>query len=160
MGEPTKLVTREHLLSFRESCREGEKRVVWVNGCFDLCHAGHVQNLRFAKSLGDYLFVGLNSDRSIRGLKGPGRPILDQSERAALLSAISYVDMIILFHGASPDSIIRALKPDAVCKGEEYRDKLPIQKFVERYGGKVHFSPMRSNISSTDIIERVRRAYS
>lgn len=133
--------------------------MVWTNGCFDLCHAGHIQSLRFAKSLGDYLFVGLNADRSIQELKGPGRPILNQQERVELLSAISYVDMIVLLYSNSPDSTIRSLKPDILCKGEEYRGKLPIQKFVERHGGKVVFSPMRSDISSTNIIERVRRAY-
>ena len=114
------------------------KTVVLANGCFDLFHVGHIRYLRAAKAKGDVLVVALNSDRSVRRLKGPGRPILPQQERAEILSAFSFVDFVTIFGEPMVTKVLLALKPDIHVKGSDYtRETVPERETVKSYGGRV-----------------------
>lgn len=143
----------------RKLRREG-KRVVFTNGCFDILHRGHVTYLSRAKALGDVLVVGLNSDASIRGLKGPGRPINSLEDRAQVLAALSCVDYIAPFGEPTPDALIELVRPDLFVKGGDYtEDRLPEARLVRELGGEVEILPFLGDLSTTGIIERVRRAF-
>lgn len=121
-----------------ERLRRAGKRVVFTNGCFDLVHVGHVRSLEEARSLGDCLFVGINSDASVRALKGEGRPVTPEKERAEVLSAFSSVDFVVVFDGATADEIILSVKPDIQAKGTDYTEEtVPERKSVLSYGGRI-----------------------
>jgi D-beta-D-heptose 7-phosphate kinase / D-beta-D-heptose 1-phosphate adenosyltransferase len=142
-----------------ESYRRQGRRVVFTNGCFDILHRGHVSYLSRAKALGDVLIVGVNSDASIRRLKGPERPINGLDDRVEVLSALSCVDHVIPFDEDTPHDLIRAVRPDVFVKGGDYtRAMLPEAELVERLGGVVEILPFVSDRSTTDIIARIRRA--
>lgn len=131
--------------------------VVFTNGCFDLIHPGHVDLLRRAKSLGTRLIVGINSDESVRQIKGPGRPFMSQDDRAAVLSALEPVDEVIVFDELTPESLIKRIKPDVLVKGGDWpTDEIIGSDFVIANGGTVHSLPLLSNYSSTGIVERIR----
>src|SRR5262245_10024826 len=115
-----KVVDLSSLLAVREGCRRAGRTVVWTNGCFDLLHAGHVRSLQAASGLGDVLVVGVNSDESVRRLKGPGRPVLPEADRAELLAALECVDHVLVFGDPTPAPVLEALRPDVACKGAEY----------------------------------------
>lgn len=139
--------------------RQG-RRVVFTNGCFDILHRGHITYLSRAKALGDRLVVGVNSDESIRRLKGPLRPINALDDRMQLLAALSCVDHLVAFDEDTPCDLIRALRPDVFVKGGDYtRDRLPEVPIVEAYGGSVRILPLVADRSTTDLIERIRAAY-
>ena len=132
--------------------------MVWTNGCFDVLHAGHARSLAGARSLGDILIVGINSDASVRELKGPGRPIMSESDRAELLAALEAVDYVTVFAEPTPIRALSLLHPDIHVKGAEYGDgsrPIPERETVEAYGGEVHFLPLYPGRSTTDIIERI-----
>jgi D-beta-D-heptose 7-phosphate kinase/D-beta-D-heptose 1-phosphate adenosyltransferase len=136
--------------------RQG-RRIVFTNGCFDLLHRGHITLLNRAKALGDVLIVGLNSDPSVRRLKGPGRPITALDDRAQLLSALSCVDHIAVFDGDMPTDLLRAIRPDIVVKGGDYtRERLPEARLIEALGGSVHLLPLVQDCSITSLIDRIR----
>jgi rfaE bifunctional protein nucleotidyltransferase chain/domain len=136
--------------------------VVWTNGCFDLLHAGHARSLTAARNLGDVLVVGLNSDRSVRAIKGSCRPILPEAERAELLAAFACVDAVIIFDEDTPEAALRRLKPDVHCKGADYAPPhgkaVPERVVVEAYGGRVEFLPLLPGVSTTEIIQRLLAA--
>ncbi len=133
----------------------GEK-IVFTNGCFDLLHPGHIHLLSHAKELGDRLVVGLNADDSVRRLKGPGRPILTERDRAALLSSLDCVDLVILFDEDTPDLLIEALTPHVLVKGADYRrEEVVGRATVELYGGRVHLVPILPGYSTSAITNRV-----
>jgi len=141
-----------------ESLRMMGKKIVWTNGCFDILHAGHITYLQRAKELGDVLVVGLNGDSSVRRLKGPGRPVVPERQRAIVLAALSCVDYIIIFPELEPTHIIEALKPDVYVKGGDYTiDTLNPneRKAVESYGGRIVIMPAVSGESTTEIINRI-----
>ena len=131
-------------------------RVVFTNGCFDVLHPGHIACLDFAKSQGDVLVVGLNSDVSVRRLKGPRRPIMCERDRATVLSSVRYVDFISIFDEETPEGLIQAIVPDVLVKGSEYEDK-PVagREFVEGTGGRMAFFCMVPGQSTTSVFERV-----
>jgi len=136
------------------------QRVVFTNGCFDLLHPGHIHLLSHSKELGDRLVVGLNSDDSVRRLKGPGRPILTERDRAALLSSLDCVDLVILFEEDTPDLLIEALTPDILAKGADYRPEEVVgRETVESYGGRVHLVPVLQGYSTAAITSRVLCAH-
>jgi D-beta-D-heptose 7-phosphate kinase/D-beta-D-heptose 1-phosphate adenosyltransferase len=136
--------------------RQG-RRIVFTNGCFDILHRGHITYLNRAKSLGDVLVVGLNSDASVRRLKGPLRPINTQEDRAQVLAALSCVDHIVAFDSNTPHELIRIVKPDVFAKGGDYtRETLPEAPLVESLGGEVVILPYLEDRSTTSIIERIR----
>lgn len=140
--------------------RQMGKRVVFTNGCFDIVHAGHISSFRQAKSFGDVLFLGLNSDASIRHIKGEKRPIVSQKNRAALLSAISYIDYIVIFEEETPEALIREICPDVLVKGADWRGKeVAGGRFVEEHGGEVRFIDLEQGLSTTGIIEKILDVY-
>jgi D-beta-D-heptose 7-phosphate kinase/D-beta-D-heptose 1-phosphate adenosyltransferase len=154
--ESTKLfpaaLLAERLASFR---REG-KRIVFTNGCFDLLHPGHIHTLTQAKALGDVLVVAINSDTSVKRLKGEQRPILNQEERAVMLSALAMIDYVTIFAENTPLEVIRLLVPDVLVKGGDWgADAVIGRDIVEAHGGKVVLIPYQSGFSTTDIIERI-----
>jgi D-beta-D-heptose 7-phosphate kinase/D-beta-D-heptose 1-phosphate adenosyltransferase len=128
------------------------RRIAFTNGCYDLIHAGHVQTLQFARSKGDLLVVGLNSDRSVRGLKGKGRPILPQGDRARVLAALEAVDYVVLFDAQTPEALARRIRPDVLVKGEDYRGARVVGR---EHAGLVEFAPLVKGISTSDIIRRI-----
>jgi D-beta-D-heptose 7-phosphate kinase/D-beta-D-heptose 1-phosphate adenosyltransferase len=133
------------------------KTVVFTNGCFDLLHRGHLHILREAKACGDVLIVGLNSDRSVKALKGPGRPVLAESDRAELIGALEMVDYVILFDEPDPYELIETLQPDVLAKGGDWRPENIIgSDVVERGGGRVALIPYLKGFSTTEIIEKIR----
>ncbi len=137
--------------------RQQGRRVVFTNGCFDIIHRGHITYLNRAKALGDLLVVGLNSDESVRRLKGEGRPINSLEDRIQVLGALSCIDHIVPFDGDTPAALIAAIRPDVFVKGGDYtRETLPEAPLVESLGGSVHLLPLVDDRSTTGIIERVR----
>ncbi|MBN1669593.1 MAG: D-glycero-beta-D-manno-heptose 1-phosphate adenylyltransferase [Kiritimatiellae bacterium] len=140
--------------------KEAGKRVVWTNGCFDLLHVGHVRYLRQARKLGDVLIVGLNTDKSVRKIKGAKRPLVTGSRRAEVLSALESVDHIVLYDDARPDRLLRYLKPDIHVKGGDYAlADIPEAAAVAEYGGKVVVLRQTRGASTTNLIRNIVRLY-
>jgi D-beta-D-heptose 7-phosphate kinase/D-beta-D-heptose 1-phosphate adenosyltransferase len=151
------IINREELLRVRASLRAEGRRLVFTNGCFDILHVGHVRYLSEARRLGDALLVAINSDASVRALKGAGRPILNESERAEILAALSSVDFVTVFDAESPRALISEVLPDVLVKGGDYRlDEIHGREEVERAGGRVLSLPFVEGASTTGIIERVK----
>jgi rfaE bifunctional protein nucleotidyltransferase chain/domain len=142
------------------SLRRAGKRIVFTNGCFDLLHPGHIYTLTQAKALGDVLVVAINSDASVKRLKGEERPILNQEERAVMLSALAVVDYVTIFAEDTPLEVIRLLVPDVLVKGGDWgADAVVGRDIVEAHGGKVVLIPYQAGFSTTDIIERIVTMY-
>lgn len=136
----------------------GKKKIVFTNGCFDILHFGHVNYLRKAKAKGDILVIGLNTDRSTKRLKGKGRPINPQKDRAEVLSALESVDYVVLFDDDTPYRLIRTLKPDVLVKGGDWpKEKIVGADLVMSYGGKVSTVPYVKDRSTTGIIKKISR---
>jgi rfaE bifunctional protein nucleotidyltransferase chain/domain len=156
-----KIVDLPALLALREAYRQSGQTVVWTNGCFDLLHAGHVRNLQAARRLGDVLIVGLNSDASIRRLKGSGRPILREQDRAEVLAALECVAHVLVFDDLLPTATLDLLRPEVHCKGADYTPPhgkaIPELPVVEAYGGRVEFLPLVPGLSTSELIRRVRQ---
>ena len=153
-----KVVTWDVLLAEREGWRDQGLRVVWTNGAFDLLHVGHVRSLEAARALGDLLVVGVNSDESVRGLKGDGRPLVPAEQRAEILAALAVVDRVVVFDEPTPEAALERLRPDVHTKGADYTDReLPERAVVESYGGVVELLPFVPGISTTELAERLRR---
>lgn len=132
------------------------RKVVFTNGCFDVLHVGHVELLRAAKSFGDLLVVGMNSDSSVRRLKGPRRPILGEIERSHVLAALETVDYVVLFEEDTPEGLLREIRPDVLAKGSDYsKSEVVGREIVEEYGGEVRLIPVVPGISTSDIVARV-----
>lgn len=154
------ILSLKELLEVLEKERQG-KKVVFTNGCFDIIHAGHASYLKKAKELGDILVVGINSDSSIKRIKGEKRPILSQDMRAYLLDSLKPVDYVVVFDEDTPLNLIKAIKPDVLVKGEDWSlESIVGADFVLSYGGKVERVPFEFNISTSKIIERVLELYS
>jgi D-beta-D-heptose 7-phosphate kinase/D-beta-D-heptose 1-phosphate adenosyltransferase len=142
-----------------ESRRQRGQRIAFTNGCFDVLHAGHVQYLHEARGQADCLVVGLNSDASVRQLKGESRPLNPVEARALVLAGLQDVDFVTIFADATPLSLIRAIKPDVLVKGADYRkDDVVGSQFVEANGGRVHLAGLKDGYSTTNLIERMRAA--
>ena len=147
------------LLAARERARAEGKRVVWTNGCFDLLHVGHIRSLQAARRLGDVLVVGVNSDDSVRQLKGPKRPILPAEERVEILAALECVDHVIVFDELTPEAALACLRPDVHCKGADYAPPhgkpIPEAALIVSFGGRVEFLPLVPSTSTSDLIRRI-----
>jgi rfaE bifunctional protein nucleotidyltransferase chain/domain len=142
-----------------ESRRRLGQRIVFTNGCFDVLHAGHVQYLQEARQQGDLMVVGINSDASVRDLKGPSRPINAVEARTAVLAGLSAVDYVVVFDAATPLDLIKAVKPDVLVKGADYRaDDVVGGDFVKSYGGRVHLAALREGVSSSGILRKLEAA--
>jgi len=148
------------LSSIVNSLKQAGKRIVFTNGCFDIIHVGHVRYLKEARSLGDVLVVGLNSDESVRAIKGMNRPIVPQGERAEVLSSLRDVDYVVIFNEPDPYNTIAALRPDILVKGGDWSiENIIGRDIVESYGGKVCSIPFIEGASSTNIIESIIKKY-
>jgi rfaE bifunctional protein nucleotidyltransferase chain/domain len=136
------------------------KRIVFTNGCFDILHVGHIRYLRKAKKLGDILVIGLNTDRSVKKIKGDKRPVVAESERAEVLAALEFVDFVILFDESDPFRLIQLLKPQILVKGADWpKNRIIGRQAVEEYGGRVVRISLVPGASSTGIIERIIQVY-
>jgi D-beta-D-heptose 7-phosphate kinase/D-beta-D-heptose 1-phosphate adenosyltransferase len=154
-----KLLPREALVHEIESRRRLGLRVAFTNGCFDVLHAGHVQYLQEARATADLLVVGLNSDASVRSLKGAGRPVNAVENRALVLAAMHAVDYLTVFDEPTPLELIKALRPDVLVKGADYRREQVVgATFVESYGGRVHLATFRDGYSTTGLLQRLGAA--
>jgi D-beta-D-heptose 7-phosphate kinase/D-beta-D-heptose 1-phosphate adenosyltransferase len=148
----------DQLLAERDQLRTAGKRLVFTNGVFDLMHVGHVRYLAHARELGDALVVAINSDRTVRELKGPDRPVFDQDERAEILAALRDVDYVVIFDDISPRSLIAKLLPDVLVKGGDYQvDEIHGREEVEAAGGKVIPLPFVPGASTTSLLERMKK---
>jgi len=156
-GYAGKLKTLEELVAIRHDLGRQGKQVVFTNGCFDLLHRGHVRFLGQAKSLGDVLIVAVNSDSSVRTLKGPDRPVMSHAERAELLAALAAVDYVLIFEEVDPEKLIRALEPDLLVKGGDWPvDQVVGRQIVESRGGRVCTLPYVEGASSSQLLQRIR----
>ncbi len=134
------------------------KKIVFTNGCFDIIHAGHVDYLEKAKSLGDVLIVGLNSDESVRRIKGKDRPVNIQEHRKKVLEALKPVDLVVVFDEDTPERLIKQIKPDVLVKGGDWSiENIVGADFVRSYGGKVFTIDFVYDVSTTKIIEKARK---
>ncbi|MBI3319531.1 MAG: D-glycero-beta-D-manno-heptose 1-phosphate adenylyltransferase [Candidatus Omnitrophica bacterium] len=153
-----KIHSRQSLVAAVHRWKREGKRVVFTNGCFDLLHRGHVTLLAQAKRLGGVLIVAVNSDRSVRALKGPNRPIVPQRDRAVILAALSSVDAVTIFDRPTPHHLITLLKPDVLVKGADWRvGGIVGEEVVKRHGGRVVRVPLVSGRSTTDMVTRIAR---
>jgi rfaE bifunctional protein nucleotidyltransferase chain/domain len=153
---PAVLKLEEAIVRFGRAKRNGRK-VVFTNGCFDLLHPGHIHSLEAARGLGDVLIVGLNSDESVRALKGQGRPVLPEQERAEILASLECVDAVVIFAEATPQKTIAALLPDILVKGGDWPgDQIVGREEVEAAGGRVERVDVVPGYSTTDILKKIR----
>ena len=151
-----KIKERKELKTVTERLKKEGKRIVFTNGCFDLIHVGHTRYLEKAKKLGDVLIVGVNSDRSVRTIKGKKRPVIPEEERAEVLAALRCVDLVVIFDEPDPLNIISSLKPDVLVKGGDWSEDAIIgREVVESIGGKVVRIPEIKGASSSSIIDKI-----
>ena len=152
----TSIVSKDEVASLEVSIGNKEQVIVFTNGCFDIIHSGHLDLLKEARSYGDKLIVGLNSDKSISKLKGPDRPIIGQSERKKILSALKFVDEVIIFNEENPLKLIKKLKPSILVKGADYsKEQVVGREFVESYGGEIKLVKLTKGKSSSKIINKL-----
>jgi rfaE bifunctional protein nucleotidyltransferase chain/domain len=147
--------TREELVGARAEWRRERRVVVFTNGCYDILHPGHVRLLEQARSLGDLLILALNSDSSVRRLKGPERPLIPEQDRAALAAALAAVDAVTLFHEDTPRELIAAVLPDILVKGADWAHWIAGREEVEAAGGRVFALPLEPGYSTTGIVETI-----
>ena len=155
----TKIVTLDALVARRAAWRRAGRTVVWTNGCFDIVHIGHIRNLEAAAGQGDVLVVGLNSDASVRRLKGPSRPVVPQDERAELIASLSCVDHVYVYDDDTAIPALTRLQPEIYCKGAEYAPPhgrfVPEAETVRAYGGELRYLPQIPGRSTTEMLRRL-----
>lgn len=156
-----KIKQLDELIGVLAELKKTGKRIVFTNGCFDVLHIGHVRYLEEAKAQGDVLVVGVNSDQSVQGLKGPKRPLVPEKERIELLAALEVTDYLVLFSESTPEKLISNLKPDIHVKGGDYKNKndLPETALVESYGGQVVLVGEVQGYSTTNLLKRIIERY-
>ena len=148
----------EDAAAVAERLRRAGKVIVFTNGCFDLLHVGHIRSLEGAKALGDYLFVGINSDRAVCSLKGAGQPVTPESERAEVLSALEAVDFVVIFDDVTADAAILKIRPHIHAKGTDYTEESdPERKSVLSYGGKIAIVGDPKGHATRDILAKLKR---
>jgi D-beta-D-heptose 7-phosphate kinase/D-beta-D-heptose 1-phosphate adenosyltransferase len=149
------LYNRDELLRQRSLWKQQGKTVVFTNGCFDLLHPGHIRLLEQARSLGDVLVLGLNSDSGVRQMKGPSRPVLAEDERAEIAQALAAVDLVIFFDEETPQPLVAALLPDVLVKGADWSHFIAGREEVEAAGGRVEALPLEPGYSTTNLVELI-----
>ena len=156
----TKVLSRSEVVSALTAPRRQGQRVVFTNGCFDLMHVGHTRYLQAARDLGDLLVVGINTDRSVRSLnKGSDRPIVPEHQRAEVVAALACVDYVVLFDEPDPGRLITEIQPDVLVKGGDWTpDTIVGRETVEARGGVVKTIPLVPGVSTTALVEKIRRA--
>ena len=151
------LVSQSDIAAFCRILRNGGRKIVFTNGCFDILHAGHVRYLEQARSFGDVLVLGLNTDASVRANKGDSRPINGELDRAAVVGALRAVDCVVLFGEKTAETIIEKVRPDVYVKGGDYTlETLPEAKIVAGYGGRVELVPFLTGHSTSKVIEKIQ----
>ncbi len=152
------LIDRNKIVETCEEIRRGGNKIVFTNGCFDILHVGHVRYLTTAKSFGDILIVGLNTDDSVKMLKGANRPINNEKDRAEVLLGLKAVDYVVLFGERTAENLVAEVRPDVYVKGADYTvDKIPEAKIVQSYGGRVELVEFVAGHSTTNIIEQIKK---
>jgi rfaE bifunctional protein nucleotidyltransferase chain/domain len=153
-----RVLSQDELLQLAGREGRGARRVVFTNGCFDLLHPGHIRTLEAARSLGDWLVVGVNSDRGVRALKGPERPLVPEAERAEILAALAAVDFVVIFDEDTPREIVARLRPDILVKGSDWgADEIVGRAEVEELGGRIVSMPLEPGYSTSEILKSIRR---
>lgn len=152
MQAKNKIMSKASLLTFLYEKRKQGKTIVFTNGCFDILHAGHVSILEFSKNLGDILVLGLNTDASVKRLKGEGRPINNQEDRALVVSSLEAVDAVTLFDEDTPLELIKSIRPDVLVKGADYEGK---EVIGSQYAGKVELFPLLAGRSTTNVVKKI-----
>jgi D-glycero-beta-D-manno-heptose 1-phosphate adenylyltransferase len=153
-----RVLERKEAQELIDKLKKEGKKIVFTNGCFDILHVGHMRYLEEAKSFGDYLFVGVNSDESVRRLKGPTRPINNEQDRAELLAGLKSVDYTVVFTEDTPVELIEELKPSIHIKGGDYKkEDLPETKVVESYGGEVYIVSLVEGKSTTNVVKKIQK---
>jgi rfaE bifunctional protein nucleotidyltransferase chain/domain len=156
-----KIIRREELKEWAEALKRAGKSIVFTNGCFDILHMGHIRYLKAAKGHGDILVVGVNSDTSVRQIKGPRRPVVPETERAEVLTALASVDFVTIFEEPDPLMTIRAIMPDVLIKGADWaEDAILGREVVEATGGRVVRIPLTEGVSTSRIIDTILANYS
>lgn len=150
-------LSEDELVAAIHADRKAGRTIVFANGCFDVLHVGHVRYLADAKAQADRLIVAINDDSSVKGLKGPGRPILSAADRAEMVAALESVDYVVLFSDPDVNRLLRLLKPDVHCKGTDYRpDTVPERDTVRAYGGRIAIVGDPKDHSTRDLLARIR----
>jgi D-beta-D-heptose 7-phosphate kinase/D-beta-D-heptose 1-phosphate adenosyltransferase len=156
-----KIVTRERLLARMATWRAAGQRIVFTNGCYDLIHVGHISLLERARQQGDRLIIAINSDNSVRKLKGPSRPMVGEEERARVLAALSAVDAVVIFSESTPLELIRAVRPDVLVKGGDYIEDTVVGALdVRSWGGRVCLIPLVEGFSTSKLIAKAKEGIS
>ena len=156
----SKITPRNELKATVDRLKREGKKVVFTNGCFDILHAGHTRYLREARKLGDVLILALNSDSSVRSIKGPMRPIVPEAERAEVVASLDSVDFVTVFDELTPLELIEYLRPDVIVKGGDWAEKDIVgAKAVRKWGGRVAIMPEIEGASTTNIIDKVLQVY-
>jgi len=151
------ILSRENISKISTELKKQGKTIVFTNGCFDIIHLGHIYYLSEAKKLGDYLIIGLNTDSSVKKLKGPERPINSEQDRAMVLDALKSVDFVVLFDEDTPLELIREISPNILVKGGDYKaDEIVGADFMKQHNGKVMIIPYLQGKSTTKIIEKIK----
>lgn len=151
------IIDRDKIADFCQVLRDGGQKVVFTNGCFDILHAGHVRYLNKARSFGDCLVLGLNTDSSVRRIKGPSRPINNELDRAEVVGALKAVDYVVLFDETTAEDLIRQVHPDVYVKGGDYTiETLPEGQIVLGYGGSVELVNLVEGRSTTNVIAKIK----
>jgi rfaE bifunctional protein nucleotidyltransferase chain/domain len=154
----SRILNRSELITIVETARKDGRRIVFANGCFDVLHVGHVRYLEAAKALGELLIVGINSDDQARKLKGEGRPVMSQDQRAEIVAALEAVDFVTVFDESTVEQLLLALKPDIHAKGTDYsEDSVPERDVVRSFGGRVAIVGDPKHHSSSEMIDKVSR---
>lgn len=158
--EQGKIYLRERLKEEVDHLKAAGKKIVFTNGCFDILHVGHTRYLREARKLGDVLIIALNSDASVRAIKGEKRPIVPETERAEVIASLRSVDYVTLFHEETPLALIEFLKPDIIVKGGDWDEKNVVGRTsVGEWGGRVVIIPEVKGASTTGIVDKIRKIY-
>ena len=153
-----KILSRAEAAAFAQKLREAGKSLVFTNGCFDVLHAGHAYLLNEARKQGDALILGLNSDQSVRRLKGESRPVNKEEDRALLLASLQAVDAVVVFEEDTPEELISVIRPDILVKGGDYsKEQVVGGRLLESYGGKVLIVPLKPGYSSSKTIEKLKK---
>ena len=155
-----KILDRSTLKNKLEALRKEGKKIAFTNGCFDILHVGHVRYLREAKKAGDILVLALNSDSSVRAIKGEERPLVSEEERAEVIAALEFIDFVTIFPELTPLELINYLKPDILIKGGDWtEDKVVGREEVKKWGGHVAIIPEVEGKSTTNIVEKIKKVY-
>ena len=155
----SKMISRAEVSSLGERLRQAGHRIVFANGCFDLLHVGHIRYLESARQQGSVMVVGVNSDRTVRELKGDGRPLLAEQARAEMLEALESVDYVVIFDELTAEKVLRDLRPDVHCKGTDYTQAtVPERGIVEEWGGRVLIVGDEKSHSTRQVLARIHRS--